>query len=131
MKKKLLYFLWTLMKLDVLEKYLAFASLTFLSAACGLTISSPYEEKGINQRTLTDMTKKVFSLHKKQHTCIGVKATLEAVPETCLLTVVAPPHCCCFCMFFCSVLEILTLVFSSVCGILILPVPDLPMVPLL
>jgi hypothetical protein len=51
------------MKLDVLEKYLAFASLTFLSAACGLTISSPYKEVGINKRKLTEMTKKVFSLH--------------------------------------------------------------------
>ncbi|KAF4531390.1 hypothetical protein B566_EDAN009631 [Ephemera danica] len=87
---------------EVLEKYLALASFTFFSAACGLTISKP---------------------------CIGVKATLEAVPETCLFTEVAPPHCCCFCMFLCRVLEIRTLVFSSTWGSLIRPVPVLPIVP--
>ena len=32
-------------------------------------------------------------------TCSGVKATLEAVPATCFLTVVLPPHTCCFWIF--------------------------------
>lgn len=50
-------------KPDVLEKYLAFESVDF-SAACGFTISRP---------------------------CNGVNATLDAVPEICLRTVVLPP----------------------------------------
>ena len=49
-------------------------------------------------------------------TCIGVKATLEAVPEICFLReVVAPPHvACCFCIFRFSVCDTRTLVFSSI-----------------
>ncbi|CAD6205714.1 GSCOCG00009981001-RA-CDS, partial [Cotesia congregata] len=85
----------------VFEKYFAFASFTFFSAACGFTISRP---------------------------CSGVNATLDAVPETCFFTVVLPPHCCCFWRFFCRVLEIRTLVFSSIWGSLILPVPALPII---
>lgn len=69
-------------KPDVLEKYLALASFTFFSAACGLTISNP---------------------------CRGVNATLDAVPETCFFTVVLPPQtCCCFCRFFWRVFEMRT-----------------------
>ena len=68
------YAFCSLRKPDVLEKYLALASFTFFSAACGLTISNP---------------------------CRGVNATLDAVPETCFFTVVLPPQtCCCFCRFF-------------------------------
>lgn len=87
---------------DVLEKYLAFVSMD-LSAACGFTISRP---------------------------CNGVNATLDAVPEICLRTVVLPPYTvCCLCRFFWSVLLIRTLVFSSTCGNRIRPVPALPIVP--
>lgn len=48
---------------DVFEKYFAFVSFE-RSAACGLTISKP---------------------------CNGVNATLDAVPDICLRTVVLPP----------------------------------------
>ena len=53
---------------------------------------------------------------KQLLTCIGVKATLEAVPEICFLReVVAPPHvACCFCIFRFSVCDTRTLVFSSI-----------------
>lgn len=96
-------FLPTDRKPDVLEKYFAPDSLVDFSAACGFTISSP---------------------------CNGVKATLDAVPEMCFLTVVLPPQtCCCFCRFFCSVLLMRTLVFSSICGKRMRPVPVLPIVP--
>lgn len=96
-------FLSSFKKPDVLEKYLA-ESFTFTSAACGFTISKP---------------------------CRGVKATLDAVPDTCFFTVVLPPQICCFCRFFCKVLDILTFVFSSTCGKRTLPLPALPIVPLL
>lgn len=56
------YCFLTLRKPAVLEKYLAFS--TFFSTAWGLTISSPWR---------------------------GVKATLDAVPETARRTVVWPP----------------------------------------
>ena len=35
-------------------------------------------------------------------TCSGVKATLDAVPATCFLTVVLPPQTCCFWIFCCN-----------------------------
>lgn len=88
-------------KPDVFEKYLALPAFG-RSAACGLTISRP---------------------------CSGVKATLDAVPEICLRTVVLPPYTCCFCRFFCSVLLMRTFVFSSTCGSRMRPVPVRPMVP--
>ena len=52
-------------KPDVLEKYLAFASATRFSAACGLTISRPWR---------------------------GVNATLDAVPDVAPRTVDLPPY---------------------------------------
>ena len=68
-----------------------------------------------------------------QLTCKGVKATLEAVPDTSplRLTVDAPPHACCFCKFFFNVCETLTLVLSSIWAIRIPPpIPDFPILPL-
>ena len=44
----------------------------------------------------------------------GVNATLDAVPLTCFLMLVEPPHvACCFCRFRFSVCEIRTFVLSS------------------
>ncbi len=52
-------------------------------------------------------TKDEIKCHSK--TCSGVNATLEAVPETCFLTEVAPPHvACCLCRFFFRVWDTLT-----------------------
>lgn len=62
-----IYFLFTFKNPAVDEKYLAFASATFFSAAWGLTISSPWS---------------------------GVKATLDAVPLTDRFIVVLPPYTC-------------------------------------
>lgn len=120
-----------LRKPAVLEKYFAPPSLTLLSAAWGLIISSPFKYKK-KKKIITPhgyITNYLLVTNHYHLTWDGVNATLEAVPDTCFLTDVLPPQTCCFCKFFCRVFDIRTLVFSSTWAVLIRPVPALPIVP--
>ena len=117
----------TLKKEPVFEKYRTLASLTFFSAACGLTISRPFTN--VNMKLFPTGKSCAHSSKVYRNTWSGVKATDDAVPATWRLTVVAPPYACWRCRFRCSALEIRTFVFSSIVGPLIRPGPPLPIIP--